>query len=58
LGHQSYVQMMHLKAKRALSLVDIASKGGEANFEGLRDTLLDSLNYTTFWVEAIDRGEV
>lgn len=58
LGHASYVQMMHLKAKRALSLVDILNKGGEANFEGLRDTLLDSLNYTTFWVEAIDRGEV
>lgn len=58
LGHASYVQMMHLKAKRALSLVDILNSGGTANFEGLRDTLLDSLNYTTFWVEAIDKGEV
>jgi hypothetical protein len=58
MGHLSYFQMMHLKAKRAKSLIEVIQSGGEPNFEGLRDTLLDALNYITFWVEAIDKETV
>lgn len=58
MGHLSYFQMMHLKTKRAQSLIEVIQSGGEPNFEGLRDTLLDALNYITFWVEAIDEGTV
>ena len=58
LGHISYFQMMHLKTTRARSLIDVLQNGGTPNFEGLRDTLLDNLNYVTFWVEAIDKGEI
>lgn len=58
LGHPSYFQMVHLKTKRAQSLIEVGSRGGTPNFEGLRDTLLDLLNYTVFYVEALDRGEL
>ena len=58
MGHASYFQMMHLKTKRAESLIEVIQQGGEPNFEGLRDTLLDALNYITFWVEALDDGDV
>ena len=58
MGHLSYFQMMHLKTKRAQSLIEVVQSGGTPNFEGLRDTLLDALNYITFWVEAIDEGKV
>lgn len=58
LGHLSYFQMVYLKAKRMHSLIDVMSQGGTPNFEGLRDTLLDAMNYITFWIEAIDKGEV
>lgn len=58
MGHMSYFQMMHLKTKRAQSLIEVVQSGGTPNFEGLRDTLLDALNYITFWVEAIDEGTV
>jgi len=57
MGHLSYFQMVHMKTKRAESLIDVLQTGGTPNFEGLRDTLLDLLNYTTFWVEALDKGD-
>ncbi len=58
LGHVSYFQMVHLKTKRLQSLIDIEDHGGTPNFEGIRGTLLDLLNYATFYVEALDRGEL
>jgi predicted HAD superfamily Cof-like phosphohydrolase len=58
LGHLSYFQMVYMKTKRTQSLLDVLKAGGTPNFEGLRDTLLDLVNYTTFWVEALDRGEL
>ncbi len=58
LGHASYFQMVHLKVKRLQSLIDIEDRGGTPNFEGIRGTLLDLLNYATFYVEALDRGEL
>lgn len=51
-GATSYAQMVHVKAQRLNSLV---LKSGEPNFEGIRDTLLDIINYASFWIERIDR---
>ena len=58
LGHPSYFQMVHLKTKRLQSLIEVEARGGTPNFEGVRDTLLDLLNYAVFYVEAIDRGDL
>ncbi len=58
LGHSSYFQMVHLKTKRLQSLIEVESRGGMPNFEGIRDTLLDLLNYAVFYVEALDRGDL
>ena len=54
-GQYSYTQMIHIKALRLQSLT---LQEGEANFEGIRDTLLDIINYAAFNVNAIDREEV
>lgn len=55
-GAMSYAQMIHVKAQRLNSLVlKAATSGGEPNFEGIRDTLLDLINYSSFWAERIDR---
>lgn len=53
-GHESYATMVHLKAKRLVSLVELLRHGKAAIFEGLRDTLLDIINYATFYVEWLD----
>ena len=54
-GMQSYVHMIHTKTQR---LVNLVKSGRAPNFEGIRDTLLDLINYSSFTVEAIDSGEV
>jgi predicted HAD superfamily Cof-like phosphohydrolase len=58
-GHMSYSQMVHVKATRLKSLMNAEVTPGEAvEFDAkLRDTLLDVINYSTYWVEAIDRGD-
>lgn len=54
----SYCQMIHVKAQRLISLVMKTMRGGgESNFEGIRDTLLDIINYASFWIERMDRAE-
>jgi hypothetical protein len=50
-GHQSYVQMIFLKALRLVSLVEVTRTGGRVNFEGTEDTVLDLLNYAVFYGE-------
>jgi predicted metal-dependent hydrolase len=57
-GHESYGQMVYLKAMRVRALIGLIQSGDKPNFEGLRDSLLDLLNYTTFYVEAMDEGRV
>lgn len=49
-GAVSYAQMLHTKAQRFNSLVQKQMNGGEPNFEGLRDTALDIINYAGFFV--------
>jgi hypothetical protein len=54
-GLTSYAQMLHVKTQRINSLVLKARGGGGPNFEGLRDTGLDIINYASFLVERMDR---
>lgn len=46
-GAISYAQMLHTKVERFISL---CKKPGAANFEGLKDTALDIINYSGFYV--------
>lgn len=54
-GLLSYAQMLHTKSQRLNSL---AQQDTIPNNESVRDTLLDMINYATFAVEAIDKGEI
>jgi len=49
-GEVSYAQMLHTKAQRFNSLVQKHLSGEAPNFEGLRDTALDIINYAGFYV--------
>lgn len=48
-GAVSYAQMLHTKSQRFNSLVSKQLSGGQPNFEGLRDTALDIINYAGFF---------
>jgi len=54
-GAVSYAQMLHTKSRRFNSLVLKEMRGQGANFEGLRDTALDIINYAGFYVA--DQGK-
>ena len=45
-GVMSYAQMIHIKAMRFVSL----STKENVNYEGLRDTALDLINYSAFFL--------
>jgi len=49
-GAVSYAQMLHTKSARFVSLAKKQSSGGEPNFEGLRDTAIDIINYGGFYL--------
>lgn len=53
-GAASYAQMLHTKSTRFVSLV---KKGGPAEFEGLRDTALDIINYAGFYIASLEKKE-
>lgn len=46
----SYAQMLHTKAQRFNSIVLKTFNGGAPNFEGLRDTAFDMINYAGFFL--------
>ncbi|MFA6064041.1 MAG: hypothetical protein WC736_15740 [Gallionella sp.] len=52
-GAVSYAQMIHTKSQRFNSLV---KKSEAANFEGLRDTALDLINYAGFFVASQEKN--
>lgn len=54
-GQVSYTQMIHVKSLRLISLTE---QDGNANFEGIEDTLKDIINYATFNLEAIKNGQL
>ena len=49
-GAVSYAQMLHTKSQRFNSLVAKQLNGEQPNFEGLRDTALDIINYAGFFI--------
>lgn len=49
-GTVSYAQMLHTKSDRFVSLTKKVLEGGQPNFEGLRDTALDIINYAGFFL--------
>lgn len=55
-GAVSYAQMLHTKSQRFNSLVLKQLSGGAANFEGLRDTALDIINYAGFYIASLEEG--
>lgn len=48
-GDKSYVQMLHVKTLRLRSLVD-----RPANFESVKDTLYDLINYSVFYLDFLE----
>jgi len=50
LGAASYAQMLHTKSQRFVSLARKELEGKTPNFEGLRDTALDLINYAGFYL--------
>lgn len=56
-GPVSYAQMLHIKSQRFNSLVKKILDGGDPNFEGLRDTALDIINYAGFFVASQKKEE-
>lgn len=53
-GDYSYIQMIHLKALRLVSLSDQA----KPNFEGKKDTVYDLINYCVFYLDYLNNLEV
>jgi hypothetical protein len=51
-GAVSYVQMLHVKTQRLVSLVE---NGQAPNFESIEDTLLDSINYSVFMLDYLNQ---
>ncbi|TXH51686.1 MAG: DUF1599 domain-containing protein [Desulfurellales bacterium] len=51
-GDASYIQMVFLKAQR---LVSLQMKEGAPNYEGIKDTLLDLINYIVFYLDYLDQ---
>lgn len=49
-GAVSYAQMLHTKSARFVSLTRKLESGDKPNFEGLRDTALDMINYSGFYL--------
>jgi hypothetical protein len=47
---KSYVQMIHLKALRTVSLTSVACP----NYESMEDTLYDLLNYIVFYLDYLE----
>lgn len=50
-GDKSYVQMLHTKARR---LVSLAQQDSTPNFESVQDTVLDLINYAVFYLEYME----
>ena len=52
-GDASYVQMLHVKQCRLLSLV---STDTAENFESRKDTVLDLINYAVFYLDYLEKS--
>ena len=56
-GIMSYGHMIHTKSQRFISLCEARISGRPVNFEGLRDTALDLINYAGFFVSSTESSE-
>jgi phosphoribosyl-ATP pyrophosphohydrolase len=52
-GHMSYAHMLNTKGLRVQSLVASMLAGKAPNFEGLEDSVVDLINYATYYAEAM-----
>ena len=52
-GDKSYVQMLHLKTLRLVSLAENPTP----NFEAAQDSVLDLINYAVFYLEYFQGGQ-
>ena len=52
-GDKSYVQMLHVKTLRLVSLAD----NPKPNFESAKDSVLDLINYAVFYLDHLQRKE-
>lgn len=56
-GDMSYAQMVFVKAKRLVCLADSKRMGIEPSHESIKDSLLDIMNYASYWYEWLE-GEL
>lgn len=52
-GHRSYVQMLHTKTSRLVSLVET---GQAPKFESIEDTIRDNVAYSAFYLDWLQRN--
>jgi hypothetical protein len=52
-GDYSYIQMIHLKGLRLVSLASLP-EGTQPNYESIKDTLYDQLNYIVFYLDYLE----
>jgi phosphoribosyl-ATP pyrophosphohydrolase len=57
-GHFSHIHMLTTKVLRLQSLARSMADGKKPNFEGLRDSVKDLVNYGAFYAEALDSGKL
>lgn len=50
-GDKSYVQMLHVKTLRLVSLAD----NPKPNFESAKDSVLDLINYSVFYLDYMEK---
>ena len=53
-GPMSYAQMIHVKSMR---IAQLSQNNQEPNFESIRDSLFDLINYTVFYLDFLDRKD-
>jgi len=55
-GAKSYVQMLHVKSQRLVSLTQ--EENVTPNFESVEDTLKDMINYAVFMLDWMHKDDV
>lgn len=54
-GDYSYIQMTHLKALRLVSLASL-DVGSAPNYDSIKDTVLDLINYCVFYLDYLEKS--
>ena len=57
-GHKSYIHMINQKAMRLRSINSVGEAGVKVNFDSLLDTLIDLVNYSAAYADAIKNKRV